>query len=216
MRVMQRFAIVALGAALCWPGGVSAQAPADTATPTRGQNQTPAAGLPPTAAATSTATAPAAASKQKPKRTQAQLPPATTQQNNGARKSADCLSQQGISYINCPGSVPSADTGPHGKDVNVKAFGPSGVQSAPGGAASDIRLKFDIAQVGELDNGIKLYRFRYFWSDQIYVGVMAQQVAAIAPQAVVMNPDGYLAVYYDRLGLKMQTLQEWQSTHWDR
>jgi len=29
---------------------------------------------------------------------------------------------------------------------------------------------------------------------------------------VVMEPNGYLAVYYDRLGLKMQTLEEWQAT----
>jgi len=80
-------------------------------------------------------------------------------------------------------------------------------------AISDIRLKRDIMQVGELDNGVALYSFRYFWSDQVYVGVMAQQVAAIAPQAVVMEPNGYLAVYYDRLGLKMQTLEEWQASH---
>jgi len=79
-------------------------------------------------------------------------------------------------------------------------------------AASDIRLKRDITQLAVLDNGIKLYSFRYFGSDQVYVGVMAQQVAAIAPQAVVMEPNGYLAVYYDRLGLKMQTLEEWQAT----
>jgi hypothetical protein len=201
MRVTHQLAMAAIGAALCWPAGGWAQ----TQTPA----PAPAVAPPPTATAS---TPPAPATKQKPKHTLAHSPPVVTQQNNGPRKSADCLSQQGISYINCPGSAPSADTGPHGKDVNVKAFGPSGIQSAPGGAASDIRLKFDIAQVGQLDNGIKLYRFRYIGSDQVYVGVMAQQVAAIVPQAVVMEPNGYLAVYYDRLGLKMQTLQEWQST----
>jgi hypothetical protein len=79
-------------------------------------------------------------------------------------------------------------------------------------ALSDIRLKRDITQLAFLDNGIKLYSFRYFWSDQVYVGVMAQQVAAIVPEAVVMEPNGYLAVYYDRLGLKMQTLAEWQAS----
>jgi len=58
-----------------------------------------------------------------------------------------------------------------------------------------------------------LYSFRYFWSDQVYVGVMAQQVATIVPEAVVMEPNGFLAVNYDRLGLKMQTLEEWQARH---
>ena len=44
---------------------------------------------------------------------------------------------------------------------------------------SDIRLKRDIAQVGELDSGVGLYRYRYLWSETIYVGVMAQEVAAV-------------------------------------
>jgi hypothetical protein len=51
------------------------------------------------------------------------------------------------------------------------------------GRGSDIRLKRDIAQVGE-HNGINLYRFRYLWSDTTYVGVMAQEVAALKPDAV--------------------------------
>jgi hypothetical protein len=41
---------------------------------------------------------------------------------------------------------------------------------------------------------------------------MAQQAAAIVPEAVTRHPDGYLYVYYDRLGLKMQTLEEWQAS----
>ena len=45
-------------------------------------------------------------------------------------------------------------------------------------AVSDIRLKTDIAPVGQLANGLNLYRYRYLWSDTIYVGVMAQEVAA--------------------------------------
>ena len=50
--------------------------------------------------------------------------------------------------------------------------------------ASDTRLKRDIAQVGEVDNGINLYRYRYLWSDTTYVGVMAQEVAEVIPEAV--------------------------------
>jgi hypothetical protein len=127
------------------------------------------------------------------------------------RKFADCIAQQRISYIVCPAWLPSPDVGVHSKDWDVTGF--RTILSPPGGAASDIRLKFDIAQVGLLDNGIKLYRFRYIWSDQVYVGVMAQQVAEIRPDAVVMAPNGYLAVYYDKLGLKMETWDEWKATH---
>src|SRR5690242_10542138 len=70
-----------------------------------------------------------------------------------------------------------------------------GINFAQGGCgcgqASDIRLKRDITQVGELDGGINLYRYRYLWSDTIYVGVMAQEVAAVKPEAVLRGADGY-------------------------
>ena len=48
-------------------------------------------------------------------------------------------------------------------------------------AGSDIRLKRDVALVGRLDNGLGLYRYRYLWSDTVYVGVMAQEVALVRP-----------------------------------
>ncbi|MFZ3249096.1 MAG: DUF3300 domain-containing protein, partial [Pseudolabrys sp.] len=52
-------------------------------------------------------------------------------------------------------------------------------------------------------------RFSYNGSDKAYVGVMAQDVQAIAPNAVTRGPDGYLRVFYDRLGVKFQTYQHW-------
>jgi hypothetical protein len=78
---------------------------------------------------------------------------------------------------------------------------------------SDTRLKRDIAQVGELDNGINLYRYRYLWSDTVYVGVMAQEVEAVKPDAVLRDEDGYLRVDYRRLGLRLQTLDQWVAAH---
>jgi len=81
------------------------------------------------------------------------------------------------------------------------------------GQASDIRLKRDITQVGEVDGGINLYRYRYLWSDTVYVGVMAQEVAAVKPDAVLRGADGYLRVDYARLGLRLQTLDQWAAAH---
>ena len=49
---------------------------------------------------------------------------------------------------------------------------------------SDIRLKRDIALLSRLDNGLGQYRYRYLWSDQVYVGVMAQEVEKNLPDAV--------------------------------
>ena len=74
---------------------------------------------------------------------------------------------------------------------------------------SDIRLKRDITQVGGLDSGVGLYRYRYLWSDTIYVGVMAQEVAEVMPEAVQRGADGYMRVDYARLGLRMQTWDQW-------
>jgi hypothetical protein len=77
------------------------------------------------------------------------------------------------------------------------------------GQQSDIRLKRDITQVGELDTGINLYSYRSLWSDTTYVGVMAQEVAAVKPEAVLRGADGYLRVDYRRLGLRLQTWDQW-------
>ncbi len=77
---------------------------------------------------------------------------------------------------------------------------------------SDRRLKRDIVELSRLGNGIGLYRYRYSWSDQLYVGVMAQEVAEIVPDAVVRGADGYLRVDYIRLGLKLQTWDEWTAS----
>jgi outer membrane immunogenic protein len=78
---------------------------------------------------------------------------------------------------------------------------------------SDIRLKHDIALVGELPNGLHLYRFRYSWSDQLYVGVMAQEVAEVMPAALVPSPYGYLAVDYGKINAHMQTWEEFVASH---
>lgn len=75
--------------------------------------------------------------------------------------------------------------------------------------SSDRALKHDIAEVGRLPNGLKLYSYRYLWSDTAFVGVMAQDVARVDPDAVVRGKNGYLRVDYDRLGSRLQTRDEW-------
>jgi hypothetical protein len=78
-----------------------------------------------------------------------------------------------------------------------------------GGRRSDVRLKHDVTMIGRLDNGIGFYRFIYNGDDKVYVGVMAQEVQAVMPEAVVRGRDGYLRVFYETLGLKFQTYDEW-------
>ena len=61
-----------------------------------------------------------------------------------------------------------------------------------GGRRSDIMLKHDITLLGHLDNGLGFYRFSYNGSDKTYVGVMAQEVQQVMPEAVARDRDGYL------------------------
>jgi hypothetical protein len=73
-------------------------------------------------------------------------------------------------------------------------------------AASDVRLKTDITRVGTTAGGLPLYTFRYIGHDALFQGVMAQDVLAARPDAVVPLPGGYLGVDYSKLGLRLQRL----------
>ena len=77
---------------------------------------------------------------------------------------------------------------------------------------SDQRLKRDITPIVVTDSGIQLYSFKYLWSDQVYVGVMAQELLN-NPQwkeAVITKQNGFYAVNYSKLGLEMMTLEQYQ------
>jgi hypothetical protein len=73
-------------------------------------------------------------------------------------------------------------------------------------------LKHDIMLLGRLDNGIGIYRFAYIGSDKPYVGVMAQEVQTVMPDAVVRGRDGYLRVLYHKVGVPFETYDRWLST----
>ncbi|HET9536180.1 MAG TPA: tail fiber domain-containing protein, partial [Mesorhizobium sp.] len=90
--------------------------------------------------------------------------------------------------------------------------GGGGGMGGGGGGMSDIHAKHDIVLLGHLDNGLGFYRFSYNGSDKTYVGVMAQEVQTIMPEAVARGSDGYLRVNYELLGLHMQTWEEWMDS----
>jgi polysaccharide export outer membrane protein len=78
---------------------------------------------------------------------------------------------------------------------------------------SDARAKRDITPLAQRENGLQLYRYHYAWSDTLYVGVLAQEVREVAPSAVLRGADGYLRVDYARLGLRLQTWDDWIALH---
>ena len=78
-----------------------------------------------------------------------------------------------------------------------------------GGRRSDLALKHDIVLLGHLANGLGYYRFSYLGSHKAYVGVIAQEVEGVMPDAVTRGRDGYLRVYYEKLGLKLHNYSDW-------
>jgi Protein of unknown function (DUF3300) len=87
--------------------------------------------------------------------------------------------------------------------------GGGGFRGGGGGRRSDIAVKHDVVLLGHLANGLGYYRFSYIGSDKAYVGVIAQEVENVMPRAVTRGNDGYLRVYYERLGLKFRTYSDW-------
>ena len=63
---------------------------------------------------------------------------------------------------------------------------------------SDRRVKEDIKQVGMLDSGLPVYTFKYKGADTVHMGVMAQDVEQVNPDAVI-EIGGIKHVYYGAL-----------------
>ena len=68
---------------------------------------------------------------------------------------------------------------------------------APPGTFSDRRLKSNIVRLGTHPIGIGIYEYDIFGGRQI--GVMAQELLEVMPEAVHQHPSGYLMVDYGRL-----------------
>lgn len=69
------------------------------------------------------------------------------------------------------------------------------------GKTSDRRLKTDITPVGRLDNGLTVYSYRYKTGGPVEIGVMADEVALLKPEAYIPGGagNGYDAVNYGAL-----------------
>lgn len=97
-------------------------------------------------------------------------------------------------------------TGTNKSSGTSKTYDPWGTASNIMGSAapfvmalSDRRLKTDVEKLGERPDGLGVYAFRYLWSPVRHIGVMAQEVLGVKPEAVVHLPGGYMAVNYGAL-----------------
>ena len=90
-------------------------------------------------------------------------------------------------------------------DKNRKETAPPGQQYGP--MASDVRLKENITKVGNSPSGINIYEWNYKGNTQRYRGVMAQEILERHPEAVALQPDGYMSVYYGKIDVKMEMVK---------
>jgi len=65
-------------------------------------------------------------------------------------------------------------------------------------AFSDRRLKRNAERIGTGSHGLPIYRYEYLWGEPA-IGYMADDVAAVAPHAVTVGPDGFAQVNYGAL-----------------
>ncbi|HEX9328536.1 MAG TPA: tail fiber domain-containing protein, partial [Reyranella sp.] len=63
---------------------------------------------------------------------------------------------------------------------------------------SDRRLKEDITPVGALNDGQTVYSYRYKGDPRTQIGLLAQEVERVHPEAVARHPSGYRMVDYRR------------------
>lgn len=72
-------------------------------------------------------------------------------------------------------------------------------------APSDIKLKSNIVRVGTHDLGIGIYEYNIF--DRREIGLMAQEVLQVKPEAVEMHEDGYYRVNYGMMNFARKVLE---------
>lgn len=80
-----------------------------------------------------------------------------------------------------------------------------GAWAGGGFKGSDIRLKQNIERVGfDERTQLPIYEFEYKANPgERFRGVMAHEAEVNFPEAVITGPDGYKAVFYERLGMQM-------------
>jgi hypothetical protein len=103
----------------------------------------------------------------------------------------------GATYANYQGQQNAAAQAAGSKSANQQGlYGLMGAGMMAGAMKwSDARLKRDIRQIGTLPNGMGVYAFRYLWSAAEEIGLMAQEVLRLKPDAVSRIGEFYAVDY---------------------
>ena len=90
--------------------------------------------------------------------------------------------------------------------IAAVASNSGGGGAATGGALSDRRTKTDLQWVGMTPEALPIYRYRYVGMSTRFEGVMAQDVLARRPDAVIHGSNGTMMVDYAKLGTQLRVL----------
>ena len=71
-------------------------------------------------------------------------------------------------------------------------------------AASSKKLKDNIVKIGKSISGYNIYKFNYKGNSKKYIGVIAEEIQQLKPEAVRMLPNGYLGVNYNLLDVEFK------------
>lgn len=69
---------------------------------------------------------------------------------------------------------------------------------------SDRKLKENIKKLGESPSGLGIYKFNYIDNAKKYIGVMADEVMEIVPEAVAIMSNGFLGVNYNLIDVQFK------------
>jgi hypothetical protein len=121
--------------------------------------------------------------------------------NQATTAGPDLLGAAGMQYNAQMGDFNAKQAAQANLNQGIFSLGSAGI------ARSDIRTKENIEHIGWLPNGLPVYTYDYkpeFKDDPFaghgkHIGVMAQEVELVKPEAVITDADGYKMVNYGLL-----------------
>jgi hypothetical protein len=78
-----------------------------------------------------------------------------------------------------------------------------GGSGSPFGGLSDVRAKENVRELATLNNGLKLYSFSYKMGGPPQIGLMAQEVEGVYPEAVWTGEDGLKRINYEIVATRL-------------
>jgi len=128
----------------------------------------------------------------------AQIQDLLTRWQYGNTQPWNILQQYGGAVSGLGGLMPASTSGTSSQTQPSQSMIPSllGAGISAASMFSDERLKTDIQRVGTADNGLPLYLFKYKGDNQTRLGLMAQDVEKVKPEAVELDPSGFKRVNY--------------------